>query len=201
MPVNVLLADDHAIFRDGLRLLLQTLQGYRVVAEASSLQQVMPLMQEHAIDLLILDYYMPSGDSSATLAYCKQRYPGLKAVALTGASSGVVFKQLRDARADAILCKDGPGEDLVRCIERVMSGEQVIPDDVKDRIDACRTGLTAREQQVLRLIYQGFATAEIAVQLNLSFKTVDKHRENVMRKLQVNNVVQLIHKAQSLQLC
>jgi DNA-binding CsgD family transcriptional regulator len=62
------------------------------------------------------------------------------------------------------------------------------------------SGLTPREQQILQLIYQGLATAEVAAQLNLSVKTIDKHRENLMRKLGVNNVVQLIHKVQELKL-
>jgi len=200
-PVNVLIADDHAIFRDGLRLLFHSLHGYRVVAEAASLDRVLPLMQEHAVDLLILDYHMPCGESSAVLSYCKQRYPALKVVALTGSQSGVILKQLRDARADAVLLKEGPAEELLDCIERVLAGEQVIPLGVQEQIDACDTGLTAREQQVLQLIYQGLATAEVAERLNLSVKTVDKHRENLMRKLQVNNVVQLIHKVQLLKLC
>jgi DNA-binding NarL/FixJ family response regulator len=195
-----MLADDHAIFRQGLKLLLQSRSGYHVVAEAATLDRVQPALQENAVDLLIMDYHMPGGESSAVLAYCKQRYPTLKVIALTGAQSGVILKQLRDAKADAVLLKDGSGADLLRCIEQVMAGDQVLPDQVQQHIDAVDTDLTPREQQILQLIYQGLATAEIADQLSLSAKTVDKHRENLMRKLQVNNVVQLIHKVQLLKL-
>lgn len=81
-----------------------------------------------------------------------------------------------------------------------MAGKQVIPEEVQTQIDACETDLTPRELQILALIYQGLATIDIAEQLSLSAKTVDKHRENIMRKLQVNNVVQLIHKVQLLKL-
>ena len=103
--IRVAIADDHAIFRQGLQLLLQSQTGYQVVAEIASLDQVLPTLQTQAVDLLILDYHMPGGESSAVLAYCKQRYPELKIIALTGANSGVIFKQLRDAKADAVLQK------------------------------------------------------------------------------------------------
>jgi DNA-binding NarL/FixJ family response regulator len=198
--MNILLADDHTIFRQGLKLLLDSQEGMRVVAEAASLDQVQPALQQQAIDLLILDYHMPGGESSATLGYCKQRYPELKVIALTGTHSGIVLKQLRDARADAVLLKDCSGPELLRCIAQVMDGRTVLSDAVQQQIATCNELLTARELQTVQLIYQGYASTDVAAQLNLSAKTVDKHRENVMRKLQVHNVVQLIHKLRQLNL-
>ncbi|MBV6320402.1 response regulator [Duganella violaceipulchra] len=198
--MDILLADDHAIFRQGLKLLLQSQEGMRVVAEAASLEQVQPALQQQAIDLLILDYHMPGGESSAMLGYCKQRYPKLKVIALTGSQSGIVLKQLRDARADAVLQKDCSGPDLLRCIAQVMDGRTVLSDSVQQQIASCDELLTARELQTVQLIYQGYASIDVASRLNLSAKTVDKHRENVMRKLQVHNVVQLIHKVRELKL-
>jgi DNA-binding NarL/FixJ family response regulator len=198
--MDILLADDHAIFRQGLKLLLQSQEGMRVVAEAASLDEVQPALQQQSIDLLILDYHMPGGESSATLGYCKQRYPKLKVIALTGTRSGIVLKQLRDARADAVLLKDCSAPELLRCIAQVMDGRTVLSDAVQEQIATCTELLTARELQTVQLIYQGYASADVAAQLNLSAKTVDKHRENVMRKLQVHNVVQLIHKVRQLKL-
>lgn len=198
--IKILLADDHAIFRQGLKLLLQTQDQYQIVAELGDLGQVLPYLQSDVVDLMILDYHMPGGESSAVLAYCKQRYPEMRIIALTGANSGVIFKQLRDAKADAILQKEGSANQLLDCINQVLAGKQVIPEEVQAQIGACETDLTPRELQILALIYQGLATVEVAEQLSLSAKTVDKHRENIMRKLQVNNVVQLIHKVQLLQL-
>lgn len=198
--IKILLADDHAIFRQGLKLLLQTQEQYQIVAELGDLGQVLPYLQSDVVDLMILDYHMPGGESSAVLAYCKQRYPEMRIIALTGANSGVIFKQLRDAKADAILQKEGSANQLLDCINQVLAGKQVIPEEVQAQIEACETDLTPRELQILALIYQGLATVEVAEQLSLSAKTVDKHRENIMRKLQVNNVVQLIHKVQLLQL-
>jgi len=198
--MDILLADDHTIFRQALKFLLQNHAGMRVVAEAASLDQVQPVLQQQTIDLLILDYHMPGGESSALLAYCKQRYPDLKVVALTGTRSGIVLKQLRDAQADAVMLKDCTGPELLACIEQVMAGKTVLGDAVQEQIATCDEQLTPRELQTVQMIYQGYANADVAAQLNLSAKTVDKHRENIMRKLQVHNVVQLIHKVRQLKL-
>ena len=198
--MDILLADDHTLFRQGLKLLLQSQPGMRVVAEAASLDEVQPMLQQQPVDLLILDYHMPGGESSAMLAYCKQRYPRLKVIALTGTHSGMVLKQLWDARADALMLKDCSGPELLRCIAQVMEGKTVVSDSVQQQIAGCNEQLTARELQTVQLIYQGYASADVAAQLNLSAKTVDKHRENVMRKLEVHNVVQLIHKVRQLKL-
>ena len=201
--VRIAIADDHAIFRQGLKLLLQSQAGYQVVAEIASLDQVLPTLQTEELDLLILDYHMPGGESSAVLAYCKQRYPELKIIALTGANSGVIFKQLRDAKADAVLQKEASAEALLSSLQQVLDGRHqhtLLSEEVQEQIAASETDLTPRELQILALIYQGQATNDIAEQLSLSAKTVDKHRENLMRKLDVNNVVQLIHKVQLLKL-
>lgn len=196
--MKIVLADDHAIFRQGLVLLLQAQPGFEVVAETGRLDDLIALMQRHQPDLLLLDYHMPGGEPGEALAYCKRRHPALKVVALTGAQSGMVYRQLIDAGADAVLMKDTTAPALLRCIADVMRGKTVLPDQVRRQADAADHGLTMRERQVLLLIYQGLATAKVAEQLHLSAKTVDKHRENLMRKLEVNSVVQLIHKAREL---
>lgn len=198
--MNILLADDHAIFRQGLKLMLDSQAGYRVVSEVASLDQIQPQLQQNQIDLMIIDYHMPGGESSSVLGYCKQRYPSLKIIALTGSHSGVVLKQLRDAKADAVLLKDAEGHELLDAIRQVMAGQVVVSVAAQAEIDSCTSDLTARELQTIQLIYQGLSNTEMAEQLNLSPKTVDKHRENLMRKLQVTNVVQLIHKVHMLKL-
>lgn len=200
---RILLVDDHALFRQGLKFLLHSQVGYQVVAELASLDLVLPCLQEQSFDLMILDYHMPGGESSAILAYCKQRYPDMKVLALTGANSGIVFKQMRDAKADAVMQKEASPEELLVCLQQILhhhSSQTIVSAAVQEQIDASETDLTPRELQILALIYQGHPTAEIAEQLSLSAKTVDKHRENLMRKLNVNNVVQLIHRVQELKL-
>ncbi|WMW80538.1 response regulator transcription factor [Undibacterium cyanobacteriorum] len=201
--IRILLVDDHALFRQGLKFLLHSQPRYQVLAELGSLDQVLPCLQEQSFDLMILDYHMPGGESSAMLAYCKQRYPDMKVLALTGANSGIVFKQMRDAKADAVMQKEASPDELLLCLQQILqehSSQTILSAAVQEQIDASETDLTPRELQILALIYQGHPTTEIAEQLSLSAKTVDKHRENLMRKLNVNNVVQLIHRVQELKL-
>ncbi len=197
--IRVVLADDHAIFRDGLKLLLAMEPGFEVVAEVGDLGELKACVLAHQPDLLLLDYHMPGGDASAMLAYLRQRHPALKLVALTGARSGVVLKQLADARADAVLLKEGRGAELVETLRAVMlQGRTVIPPSVQALMEDAGTGLTRRELQVAKLIGDGLTNKEMADMLALSPKTVDKHRENIMRKLGVSTVAQLLRKVQAL---
>ena len=198
--MRIILADDHVLFREGLKLLLTSKPDMYVVAEIDNLSRVIEAVAVHDADLLILDYHMPGGESSAILSYCKQRYENLKVIALTGSKSGLILKQLQDANADAVLLKDSSAEELLTAIAQVSCGKKFISDSVQEHISKAQIDLTSRELQILQLIYQGISTTDIAQQLNLSPKTADKHRENIMRKLQVNNAVQLIHKVQQLQL-
>ena len=198
--MQILLADDHTIFRQGLKLLLQNQPAYQVVAEAASLEQIPALLQRLPIELILLDYSMPGGDAGVVLANCKMHYPQLKIIALTGTQSGAVLKDLCDAGADAVLLKDISGNELLKTITEVMAGKTIIHATVLQQIEDCNTELTARELQTLKMIYQGLSNPEMAKLLHLSVKTIEKHRENLMRKLGVNNVVELIHKIQLLKL-
>lgn len=197
---RIVLADDHRIFRDGLKLLLATLPGVHIVAETDRLDTLKAVVAEHSPDLLLLDYHMPGGDTGAIASYLRQRYPEMKLVMLTGAQSAVVLKQLMDLGADAVLLKQGSGQDLVASLQQVIAGRRVLPSDVRELAAQADLDLTARELQILKLIYDGHSNSEMAEQLSLSPKTVDKHRENLMRKLGINNVAQLVRKVHDLKL-
>ncbi len=198
LGIRIILADDHVIFRDGLKMLLSTCTGYSIVAEAGNAIELKELVQQHTPDLVILDYHMPEGDSGATLAYIKQRYPAIKVVMLTAAQSGTLLKQLADAGADGILLKEGSAEEMISAIRRVAAGERVIAKHARDKMEEANFELTPREFQVLHLICEGQSSSDISARFVLSVRTVDKHRENILRKFGVNNVTQLINKAREL---
>ncbi|MDT8997900.1 response regulator transcription factor [Paucibacter sp. APW11] len=200
-PIKVLLADDHLIFREGLKLLLQaSLPELQIVAETDGLTELKSLVQSLQPELLLLDYHMPGGDTAALLGYFRQRYPELKIVMLTGAQSPLLLRQLVDLGADAVLLKQGSGEELLASLRMVLAGGKVVTEAVQQRIEQASLALTPRELQVMKLIYDGLSNSEIAVNLSLSPKTVDKHRENLMRKMEVNNVTQLVKKVYALKL-
>lgn len=198
--MRIILADDHAIFREGLKLLLHNRPDFCVVAEIADLEHLKTLLYSQQADLLILDYHIPGGDAVALLAYCKARYPDLKVIALTGSHSGPILKQLVAAKADGVLLKDGAAAELLLAIQQVMRGGHYVSEAVGNTIADIELPLSTRELQILKLIFSGLVTREVAEKLALSPKTVDKHRENIMRKLQVNNLVELINKTHQLKL-
>ncbi|MGZ4968591.1 MAG: LuxR C-terminal-related transcriptional regulator [Methylobacter sp.] len=198
--MRIILADDHTIFREGLKLLLHSQHDKKVIAEVENLENLKAEIHKQRADLLILDYHMPGGDAVAVLSYCKKRYPELKIIALTGAQSGQILKQLVNAKADAVLLKDSASAELLLAIQQVMLGKSYFSDTVKTHIADVCLQLSQRELQILKLIFSGLVNREVADKLALSPKTVDKHRENIMRKLQVNNLVELINKVHQLKL-
>jgi len=194
----VLLADDHALFREGLKLLFTRDAGFQVVGEAQDLLGLKDLLRLTQPDLLLIDYHMPGGDSSAVVNHLKHTQPGLRIVFLTGSSAGGVLKQLADAQADGVLLKDSSAADLLANLRAVMQGQRVIPAEVAALMAPGEGLLTRREMQIVKLIGDGLSNAEMGELLSLSPKTVDKHRENLMRKLEVNSVAQLVLKAHAL---
>ena len=196
--IRVVLADDHALFRDGVRLLLQSQPGYEVVGEVDSLDGLQQVLRATHPHLLLIDQHMPGGDTSALIRHLKHTTAALRIVVLTGSSSGLVLKQLADVQADAVLLKDDSAAGFLAHLKSVLAGERVIPPAVRALIDQADGLLTRREMQVVKLICDGQSNAEMADTLSLSPKTVDKHRENLMRKLQVSSVAQLVRKAREL---
>lgn len=194
-PIRLLLADDHQIFRDGLKLLLLTMADIRLVAELSSLTELRLTVKATEPAVVLLDYHMPGGDTGAEILYLKQRWPAIKIIVLTGSQSGQLLQQVGQAGADALLQKNGDAQELRAAIEAVMRGDSYIAPSVQLLLEAINLELTPREFQIMRLVCDGLSNAQIAEQLNLSPKTTDKHRENLMRKLGVNNSAQLIRKA------
>jgi DNA-binding NarL/FixJ family response regulator len=198
VAVKVLLADDHALFREGVKLLFAKDGGFQVVGEAQDLRGLRDLLRLTQPDLLLIDYHMPGGDSSAVVNHLKHTQPGLRIVFLTGSSAGGVLKQLADAQADGVLLKDSSAADLLANLRAVMQGQRVIPAEVAALMAPGEGLLTRREMQIVKLIGDGLSNAEMGELLSLSPKTVDKHRENLMRKLEVNSVAQLVLKAHAL---
>lgn len=138
---------------------------------------------------------MPGGDTGAEIQYLKQRWPAMKIIVLTGSQSAQLLQQVAQAGADAVLQKNGDAAELREAIAAVMCGEPYISASVQLLLGTVQLELTPREFQIMRLVCEGFSNAQIAEQLSLSPKTTDKHRENLMRKLGVNNSAQLIRKA------
>ncbi|NQZ05955.1 MAG: response regulator transcription factor [Algicola sp.] len=198
--IKIVIADDHNIFLEGLKLLLKTQSDFEVTSQAHDNGALIEAVQQAQPDLVIMDYHMPGGSSSASINFIKKRYPKIKVVVLTAATSGVLMKKLIGSSADGVFLKGCTSDVLLNGLREVLSGQVVITNEVRQMVMEDCFELTKREFQVLHLICSGLEKVTIAQQLNLAPKTVDKHRENIMRKMNVNNSVQLVNAAHRLSL-
>ncbi len=199
--MRILIADDHALFRSGLKLLLGQQPDYRIVGEAASAGELRQLLAQQPAELVLMDYQMPGEDSAAVLSWLKQRYPATKILMLTGVQAGAVLAQLVQAGADGVVLKDGEASELLHAMAQVLAGVHYVSPAVAARINQAKAlQLTPREFQILQAIAAGQSSQEIAARLLISARTVDKHRENLLAKFQVSNAMQLVQQARQAQL-
>jgi DNA-binding NarL/FixJ family response regulator len=198
---RVVLADDHNLVRAGVRTILEAQPGFEVVGEAASGSEALQTLASTPADVLVLDLSMPDMDGFETLLRVKRDHPAIKVLVLTmHTDAEYVARALRHG-TDGYLLKDSAVNDLVAAIEAVMSGGSYYSPAVQDEIGRMlREGpapsrpldlLTEREREVLRLVAQGLSTKEIAAQFDISPRTVDTHRANLMRKLDIRSVARL----------
>jgi two-component system response regulator NreC len=187
-PIRVVLADDHALMRRSLRLLLDNEQDLEVIAEAGDLETVTRHVREHRPHVLVLDLGLPNGSSVQTIGRLRTEMPGTEIVVLTMEESPVFAQQTLDAGAIGFVLKEMADEDLPEAVRRAARGLHYVSPRVAASLSALRRSITAsrlsgRETEVVRLIALGCTSAEIAHELHLSPRTVDTHRERINRKL------------------
>jgi DNA-binding NarL/FixJ family response regulator len=205
MTVRLLIADDHAVVREGLRLILSAQPDFEVVGEAATGREAVALAQRLKPDVVLMDISMPELNGlDATLALATDDGPPRIIVLSMHASSEYVFEAFR-AGARGYLVKESAGREVVEAIREVWHGRryvspriasEVIEDYIHARADAGVKSplerLSSRERQVLQYVVDGRSSAEIGRLLNLSPKTVETYRSRLMRKLGVENVAHLV---------
>ncbi len=202
-PVRVLLADDHALVRAGIRALLGGLEGVTVVAEAANGSEVLELARKHRPDVVLLDISMPGLGGLEASAQLKQQLPEVRVVMLSmHANEEYVLQALR-AGAAGYMLKDSATAELELALYAVMQGETYLSPRISrqmvegyvQRVGAeqpATDNLTPRQRQVLQLIAGGHSTKEIAYRLELSVKTVETHRAQLMERLQIHDIAGLV---------
>lgn len=205
--INILLADDHAVLRRGLRLLLDREPGFEVVAEAGSGHEAVRLGLTAEIDLAILDITMPGTTGLDACRELKRQRPELRSLILSMHDDERLLFEALDAGAAGYVLKSVVDRELVDACRAVMRGEPFLfPEGLKalveryltlerERQDDPPDLLTVRERQVVRLVAEGRSTQEIAGALLISAKTVERHRSNIYTKLDVSDRVELTHYA------
>lgn len=199
--LRVLLADDHTLVRAGVRRILEAQRPSWIVSEVGSGDEALEALRADPIDVLVLDLAMPGRDGFGVLDEAKGIRPDLKVLVLTmHADPEYVARAVRGG-ADGYLLKDSAVQDLVAGIDAVTSGrayhspsvQRALSDMVRAKDDAPRPLdlLTEREREVLKLVAEGCPSKEIAYKLGISGRTVETHRANLMRKLDVHSVALL----------
>lgn len=200
-PTRVLLADDHTLVRAGVRRILEGHEDFEVVGEVADGEAALAALNQTPTDVLVLDLSMPGRDGFDVLREARRRWPRLRVIVLTmHTNSEYIARAVREG-AYGYLLKDSAVQDLVTAIRAVRAGKEYFSPPVQQELARMlreQSGpprgvelLTDREREVLRLVAQGLATKEIAARLFISTRTVETHRANLMRKLDLHSVAKL----------
>ncbi len=202
--IKIIIADDHQLFIEGVRSLVDSMENIEIIAELSNGQEVLDTIHENPCDLILMDINMPIVDGIEATKQIKKSYPQVKILMLTMFSSRDYIEKLLKAGADGYLLKNTDAKELKLAIETVVNGDSYFSKEVTARImeglQKKKTDdkfkhlieLTEREIDVLKLIVQEFTTAEIAEKLFISTHTVETHRKNLISKLNVRNIAGLV---------
>lgn len=203
MATKVLLVDDHQIFRQGLRALLEKTETIQVVAEADNGRMGVQLARQLAPDVVVMDVSMPDLNGIEATRQVRTQAPGARVVALSMHSDRRFVTEMLKAGASGYLLKDCAFEELIRAIETVAGGQTYLSPSVAANVvdtlvnpqeavgPAGAATLTPRQREVLQLLAEGLTTKQIACRLHLSGKTVETHRQQIMSRLDVQSVAEL----------
>lgn len=197
--IRVLVADDHGVVRTGIRHILEGEAGFTIVAEASNGVEAIALAVEHRPDVALLDISMPSGSGLQVVAALRERCPSIRVLMLSMYDQTEYVLESVRAGAHGYLLKDTAAAELRQAVRTVWSGQSYFSPQIASRLTAVVRGesgraldqLTVREREVLIGIASGRTNREIAAELGISHRTVETHRESLMRKLDIRTVAGL----------
>lgn len=199
--IRIVLAEDHTILREGLRSLLSSDPGFEVVAEAENGREAIKCVSKFKPDLILTDLSMPKLNGMEAIKEIKRESPETKILVLTvHRAEEYIFATFR-AGADGYILKDSTHAELAMAVKKVLSGKHYISPEISEKViegylEGKKTlkvrtsweNLTQREREILKLIAEGYKNKEIAEDLCISVKTVEKHRANLMEKLDLHNI-------------
>lgn len=201
--INLLLADDHLLVREGLKRIVEEATDMQVVSEAGTSEEAFAIAGEHDVDLALLDVSMPGPGIIETITRLKREQPGIRILVLSVHPEDQYARRTFKAGASGYLMKDRTPEELVAAIRKVHAGGRYISASLAEKLafslgaggGARHEQLSAREYQVLGLMASGKALKEIAGQLSLSPKTVSTYRLRLLEKLELKTTSELIRYA------
>ncbi|MEI6146995.1 MAG: response regulator transcription factor [Methylococcales bacterium] len=203
--IRILLVDDHQMFRNALRSLLEKAANLEVVGETGDASEIVSLVRSSSAQIVCMDIGMPSMNGIEATRQLIAAFPTVKVIALSTYSEQKYVQDMMAAGASAYITKVEAAEELLRAIMLVLQNRKYLCPDVTEAVinvmaqdpKVAASSLTNRERQVLRLVAMGNTSTIIAERLNISLSTVEVHRRNILRKLNLHNAVELTHYAMS----
>ena len=200
--IKLILADDHPLIREGFRSLLGKNDSFEIVGEAETGRELINLVRTTSPDIILVDITMPQVSGLDAIEQLKAEFPDLKFMVLTmHEERAYILKALKNG-AHAYLLKNIERRELERAIHTVYSGQKyfspvvmgILAESVSNKDDEEHAEITPREKEVLELVAGGRSTKQIADKLNISIRTVESHRINMLKKFSVSNTAELIKK-------
>jgi two-component system, NarL family, response regulator NreC len=200
---RILICDDHTLFVEGIKAMLRNESSLEIVGEARDGRQAVELVKELKPDLLLMDVSMPDMNGFDATQRVHELDPNIKVLILTMHDEEELVARCLEAGAAGYIIKDAPASQLLYAIEMVQKGERYLSPVVLKQVVAgyvknsnvpqtSYDRLSPREREVLKLLAEGLSVKEIATRLNLSVKTVDVHKTNLMKKIDVHDRTELI---------
>jgi DNA-binding NarL/FixJ family response regulator len=205
--IRVLLADDHAVVRAGIRQLLEHAGDIQIIAEASDGEDAQALIKQHRPDVAVLDIQMPKASGIEVTRWVRANLPGVGVLILTAYNDDPYVMAVLQAGANGYVLKTASPQDLIRAVHDVFEGKSVLDASITEKLMAHMfTGaktpvveeLTEREMEVLSLAAKGFTNKAIGVHLGISDRTVQGHLAHIFNKLQASSRTEAVMRAVSL---
>ena len=197
-PYRIILADDHVMFRQGIRNFIERLEHVQISGEVGNGMELLELLKTSVPDLIILDIAMPKLRGLEALREVKKRYPQVKVVILTMHGTREFVRQAVSEGADGFILKEEPSSELIEAIQAVRICHQYFSPRLSEALLSFARGeedpenLTEREKEILQCLARGMSTQKISDTLFISVHTVRRHRYNIMRKLNLGSMTDLI---------
>lgn len=202
MKTKIFIADDHKLVLDGLSFIVKSHSEFELVGTGENGKEALRFLENLKIDILMTDLDMPEMNGQELTKEVKKLYPQVKVLVLTMHDEKGVIKNLMNLGADGYILKNSDQNEMIRALETIRSGKKYFSSDVAMALNSEKEDsqskselihdFTERELEIIKLLANGLSNKEIGTELFISHRTVDTHRTNIMKKLDVHNIAGLI---------